>query len=165
MRKLLYLMALTIAAYVSPAVASAQTKFSGTCLYRPSERHMLVVGDRDGHALGVSQGKCDWKKPIDFGGDKAKDGVATDTIDAESLTASYNGVLVLTTQRGDRISLVYHGTGESNGVVGLAHQEGTFAFADGTGKLKHATGKGTFRCAKTPEGHTCDFEGKYQAGK
>ena len=165
MHKVLCLIALT-ALYLSPAAALAQTTFSGTCVYRADEQHMLVVGDREGHALGVVQGKCDWKKPIDFGGDKVKDGFSTQTVDAETRSAVYSGVLVVTTWGGDRVALVFRGTGVGKTRTSESpHVEGTFTLGDGTGKLKKATGKGTFRCSSTPDGTVCDIEGEYWAAR
>ena len=160
------LFALTAAACLSPAVALAATKISGTCVFGPIELHMVTVGDHEGHALGVSQSKCSWTKPIDFGGDKTKDGIATHTLESDGRASRYKGVLVATTVGGDRISFIYTGGGESQkGIAGLPHEEGTFTLSDGTGKLKNVTGKGTFRCTKSPEGNFCDIDGEYQAGR
>jgi hypothetical protein len=165
MRKLLYLFALTAAAGVWSAGAMAQTKFSGTCVCKRSQQQMLAVGDREGHSLGVEQYKCDWSKPLDFGGDKTKDGVATHTADAQGQKNRFRGVHVITTQGGDKISLPYQGTGESSKDGKESHSKGTFTLDAGTGKLKGATGKGTFSCASTADGISCDVEGEYQAGK
>ena len=165
MRRLICLLALTAAACVWSASAIAQTKFSGTCACKADKQQMLPVGDRDGHALGVEQYKCDWTKPLDFGGDKTKDGVATHTADVQGQKNRFRGVHVVTTQSGDRISLPYQGTGETGKDGKEAHSKGTFTLASGTGKLKGATGKGTFSCASTADGISCDVEGEYQAGK
>lgn len=165
MHKFLIMVSLTAALYLSPAAALAQTKFSGTCVFKPDEQHLLVVGDHDGHALGVGQGKCTWTKPIDFGGDKAQDGAYTNTIDAETQTARYSGVLVVTTRSGDRVSIIYRGTGARKRTSEPAHVAGTITLGDGTGKLKTATGKGTFRCTLTPEGNVCEAEGEYRVAR
>lgn len=165
MRKLVYLLALTAAASVCSAGAVAQTKFSGTCVCKSDKQQMLPVGDRDGHSLGVEQLKCNWTKPVDFGGDKAKDGVATHTADVQGQKNRFRGVHVVTTESGDKVSLPYQGVGETSKDGKESHSKGTFTVAGGTGKLKGATGKGTFSCASAGDGISCDVEGEYQAGK
>lgn len=165
MRKLLYLLALTAALCVGSVAAVAQTKFSGTCACKADKREVLPVGDRDGHSLGVEQLKCDWTKPVEFGGDKAKDGVATHTADVYGQKNHFRGVHVVTMQSGDKIYLPYQGAGETSKDGKEAHSKGTFSVAGGTGKLKGATGKGTFSCASAGDGISCDVEGEYQAGQ
>lgn len=165
MRKLFYLLALTAATCVWSAGAIAQTKFSGTCACKADKRQALPVGDSDGHSLGLEQYKCDWPKPADFGGDKAKDGVATHTADVHVQKNRFRGVHVVTTQSGDKIFLPYQGAGETSKDGKDSHSKGTFTVAGGTGKLKGATGKGTFSCASAGDGISCDVEGEYQAGK
>ena len=165
MRKLVYLLALTAAGTVWSAGAVAQTKFSGTCACKADKKEVLPVGDHDGHFLGVEQYKCDWTKPADFGGDKTKDGVATHTADVHGQKNHFHGVHVVTTQGGDKLYLPYQGAGETSKDGKDVHSKGTFSVAGGTGKLKGATGKGTFSCATAGEGISCDVEGEYQAGK
>lgn len=165
MRKPLYLLALIAAALVGSAGALAQTKFSGTCACKADKQQVLPVGDSDGHSLGLEQYKCDWTKPVDFGGDKAKDGVATHTADVHGQKSRFRGMHVVTTQSGDKIFLAYQGAGETSKDNKESHSKGTFTVAGGTGKLKGATGKGTFGCASAGDGISCDVEGEYQTGK
>jgi hypothetical protein len=166
MRKLLYLFALTAAACMWSAGANAQVKFSGTCACKADKQQVLAVGDRDGHALGSEQYKCDWTKPADFGGDKTKDGVATHTVEAQGPKSRFRGVHVVTTQSGDKVYLPYQGAGETSKDGKESHSKGTFTVAGGTGKLKGATGKGTFTCTSTTaDTSNCDVEGEYQAAK
>lgn len=165
MRKLLYVLALTAAAGVWSTGAPAQTKFSGTCACKVDKQQVLPVGDRDGHSLGVAQYKCEWTKPADFGGDPTKEGVATHTADVQGQKNHFRGVHVVTTQSGDKVYLPYQGAGETSKDGKDSHSKGTFTVAGGTGKLKGATGKGTFSCAAAGDGISCDVEGEYQAGK
>ena len=165
MRKLLYPLALTALAFVWSGGALAQTKISGTCACKRAQLQMLDVGDREGHKLGVEQYKCDWTKPLDLDGDKSKDGVATHTADAQGQKNRFRGVHVVTTQGGDKIYLPYQGAGETSKDDKSSHSKGTFTVGGGTGKLKGATGEGTFSCASTADGISCDVEGEYQAGK
>ena len=91
--------------------------------------------------------------------------MATHTADVNGRKSRFRGVHVVTMQGGDKISFPYVGTGETSKDGKESHSKGTFSFADGTGKLKGATGKGTFSCSGTPEGVTCEVEGEYQAAK
>jgi len=165
MRKLGYLIAIAGVACLWSAGAAAQTKFSGTCSCKRDQQQVLPVGDRPGHSLGVEQYKCDWSKPFTLGGDNSKDGVATHTADVSGLKSRFRGVHVITMQSGDKVSLPYQGAGENSKDGKESHSKGTFTFADGTGKLKGTTGKGTFSCSGGGDTVSCDVEGEYQAAK
>jgi hypothetical protein len=165
MRKLLCRLALTAAACLWSTGVLAQTKFSGTCACKADKQHLLAVGDGEGHSLGLEQYKCDWPKPVDFGGDTAKDGVATHTADVHGQKNHFRGVHVVSTQGGDKVYLAYQGAGETSKDGKDSHSKGTFTVAGGTGKLKGATGKGTFKCTSAGDGISCDVEGEYQTGK
>lgn len=167
MRKLIGLLAVAVAACLWSAGAAAQTKFSGTCSCKRDPPHMLPVGDRPEHSLGVEQYKCDWTKPLALGGDNTKDGVATNTVDASGRKARFRGVHVVTMQSGDKVSLPYQGAGENSKDGKESHSKGTFTVTDGAGKLKGISGKGTFRCASTTEANvlSCDVEGEYELAK
>ena len=164
MRKLLCVLALA-AASVWSAGAVAQTKFTGTCACKADKQDVLPVGDHDGHSLALEQLKCSWTKPADFGGDKTKDGVATHTADVHGQKNTFRGVHVVTTEGGDKVNFAYQGAGETSKDGKDSHSKGSFTVAGGTGKLKGATGKGTFSCASAGDGLSCDVEGEYQAGK
>ncbi len=165
MRKLCYLIAVAAAACLWSAGVLAQTKFSGTCVCKRDQQQMLPVGDRPEHSLGVEQYKCDMPKPIELGGDKSKDGVATNTVEASGKKSRFRGVHLITMQSGDKVSFLYQGVGKNSKEGKEAHSKGTFTLGDGTGKLKGATGKGTFSCASTKDGVNCDIEGEYQPAK
>jgi hypothetical protein len=165
MRKLFALLGVAGVACVWSAGAVAQTKFSGTCTCKTSQQQLLAVGDRPEHSLGVEQYKCDWTKPIELGGDKAKDGVATNTTDVSGTKSRFRGVHVITMQSGDKVSFPYQGSGESSKDGKEAHSKGTFTVADGTGKLKGVSGKGTFSCKSTADGLSCEVDGEYQSAK
>jgi hypothetical protein len=165
MRKLCFLVAVTGAACLWSTGVLAQTKFTGTCTCKRDQQQMLPVGDRAEHSLGVEQYKCDWTKPIELGGDKSKDGVATNTVEASGKKSRFRGVHAITMASGDKVSFPYQGAGEMSKDGKETHSKGTFTFADGTGKLKGATGKGMFSCASTADGVKCDVEGEYQSAK
>jgi hypothetical protein len=152
-------------ACVWSATAGAQaTKFAGTCTCKTAAQHALAVGDRPDHNLGADQYKCDWTKPFDIGGDKTKDGVATDTFEGSGNHGRFRGIHVVTLASGTRVSLPYQGTSTSKDGKPVA-SKGTFAFADGGGKLKGIKGKGTFSCAAGSDALKCDVEGEYELAK
>jgi len=146
-------------------VSAAAEKFTGTCTCAKSDpSHLLPAGDRPDHQLGVSAQKCTWTKPLDIGGDKTKDGVATHVIEITGKKSRFHGVHEVTLQSGDKVALPYQGSG-----VSTDNQEtskGTFSFAEGTGKLKGITGKGTFSCKSAgDDAGICDVEGEYELAK
>jgi len=145
--------------------ASAQTKISGTAQFgKPDPQHMVPVGDRPDHSLGVEQLKCTWTKPMEIEGAKSKDGVSTETVDISGNTARARGVHVSTVDSGDKYFVSYQGTASMKEGA-LVHQKGTWSFTGGTGKLKGIKGKGTFTCAPSGDGVSCEIEGDYQLGK
>jgi hypothetical protein len=166
MRKLCYLLAVALAASLWSMGAAAQTKFAGTCTCAKADvSHMVPVGDRADHALGVEQFKCTWTK-FDIGGDPAKDSVGTHTIEANGGKVRFHGVNFVTMQSGDKVGLPYQGSGTSTKDGKDTHSKGTFGFADGTGKLKGVSGKGSFSCKGAGDGSVnCEVEGEYQTAK
>ncbi|HXW84478.1 MAG TPA: hypothetical protein VEJ86_08740 [Candidatus Binataceae bacterium] len=147
------------------ATAGAQaTKFTGTCACKTVAQHALPVGDRPDHNLGADQYKCDWTKPFDLGGDKTKEGVATDTFEGSGNKGRFHGIHVVTLESGTKISLPYQGTSTNKDGKPVA-SKGTFTFADGRGKLKGTKGKGTFSCTAAGDVFNCDVEGEYQLAK
>jgi hypothetical protein len=153
------------AVWMCAAMASAQTKVSGTAQFsKPDPVHMLPVGDRPGHSLLVEQLKCTWTKPMEIGGDKAKDGVSTETADVSGNMGRARGFHVGTMESGDKFFVWYQGTStlkEGNATA----LKGTWAYTGGTGKLKGIKGKGTYQCAPSGDGLACDIEGEYELGK
>jgi hypothetical protein len=145
--------------------ASAQTKTSGTAqCAKPDPQHMIPVGDLPDHALGVEQTKCTWTKPMEIAGAKSKDGVSTGTDDASGNTARTRGFHVSTMDSGDKFFSWYQGTATMKDGA-LVSQKGNWGFTGGTGKLKGIKGKGTYTCAPSGDGSSCEVEGDYQLAK
>ena len=165
MRRLLYLLVVAGAASLWSAGALAQTKVTGTHVCgKPDPQHMVPVGDRADHNFAVEQLKCNHTKPMEIGGDKAKDGVATDAAEVNGNKSRFHGVYVMTMQSGDKAFLPYQGNGTSKDGKPV-DSKGTFSFASGTGKLKGIKGKGTFKCTPSGDGWSCDTEGEYELPK
>jgi hypothetical protein len=162
MRKLCQLPLLAVAACLCSAGALAQTKTSGsnTC-GKPDTAQQVPVGDRPGHALGVEQMKCTWPKPFEVNGDKAKESVATETMEATGNNVRMSGTHVVTMESGDKAFIGYKGSGttkDSKPVDG----KGTWWFSGGTGKLKGLKGKGTYSCTASGDTMSCSGEGEYE---
>ncbi|HKW31998.1 MAG TPA: hypothetical protein VJN92_03260 [Candidatus Acidoferrum sp.] len=147
------------------ASASAQTKVSGTAQCgKPDPQQAIPVGDRPGHMLGIAQIKCTYTKPMEIGGDKSKDGVSTETSDISGNTSRPRGFHVVTMESGDKVFFTYQGTAttKDNALVDL---KGNWGINGGSGKMKGIKGKGTFTCAPSGDGLSCDVEGEYQLTK
>ena len=145
--------------------ATAQTKISGTLQCGKADPQQIIpVGDRPNHSLGVEQFKCTWSKPIEIEGTKSKDDVSTATLEINGNNARDRGVGVSTTDTGDKFFTPYQGTST---VKDGAFQtgKGTWTFSGGTGKLKGLKGKGSYSCAPSSDGVTCEVEGEYQLAK
>lgn len=150
---------------LAAATASAQTKISGTAVFgKPEVQHMVPVGDRPDHNLGVDQLKCNWTKPEEIGGDKTKEGVSTELQDASGNNVRTRGVHVTTMESGDKYFVSFQGTGTMKEGM-LQSGKGTWMFTGGTGKLKGIKGKGTYTCAASGDGISCEIEGEYQLAK
>jgi hypothetical protein len=67
------------------SLAVAQTtKISGTAKCGKNQhRAMVPVGDRPNHSFGVTQGSCTWSKAWMITGVASKEGVGTDTLEAD----------------------------------------------------------------------------------
>ena len=145
--------------------ASGQTKISGTAQCGKSDpQHLVPVGDRPDHSLGVEQTKCTWTKPMEIEGAKSKDGVSTETTDISGDTIRAHGFHVSTMDSGDKFFVWYQGTATTKDGA-LVSQKGTWGFTGGSGKLKGIKGKGTYTCAPSGDGSSCEVEGDYQLGK
>ena len=162
MRSLLLLLSSSACLASGAAVAD---KFAGTCDCGKSDpQHLLPAGDRPDHKLGVEASKCVWTKPLDIGGDKTKDGIATHVIEINGKNIRFHGVHEVTLQSGEKIALPYQGSGISKD-NNETQSKGTFSLSEGTGKLKGIKGNGTFSCKSAGEGVSCDVEGEYQLSK
>jgi hypothetical protein len=156
---------LAAAALFCAAIASAQTKVSGTAQCgKPDPQHMVPVGDRPDHSLGVEQFKCTWTKPMEIGGDKSKDGVSTETADVSGNTSRAHGFHVTTMESGDKAFFWYQGTGTSKDGAPV-EVKGNWGLTGGSGKLKGIKGKGTYNCTPSGDGLSCEVEGEYQLAK
>src|SRR5207245_9348541 len=94
---------LAAAVWLCAATASAQTKVTGTAQCgKPDPQHLVPVGDRPDHSLGVAQFKCTYTKPMEIGGDKSKDGVSTETTDVSGNSSRARGFHVATMESGDK---------------------------------------------------------------
>jgi hypothetical protein len=165
MRTLSHLVLVAGAACLWSASAVAQTKFSATdTCGKADPQHTVPVGDRAGHALGVEQLKCHAAKPMEIGGDKAKEGLATDTFEASGDNLRFRGVYVVTMQSGDKAFMPYQGTGTTKEGKPV-ESKGTWSYVGGSGKLKGIKGKGTFHCTPSGEEWSCDIEGEYELAK
>jgi hypothetical protein len=157
----------TMAALVCFAAVTAigQTKISGTAQCGKSDpQHLVPVGDRPDHSLGVEQTKCTWTKPMEIEGAKSKDGVSTETTDISGDTIRAHGFHVSTMDSGDKFFVWYQGTATTKDGA-LVSQTGTWGFTGGTGKLKGIKGKGTFTCTPSGDVTSCEVEGDYQLWK
>jgi hypothetical protein len=145
--------------------ASGQTKISGTAQCGKADpQHMIPVGDRPDHTLGVAQAKCTWTKPMEIEGAKSKDGVSTLTNDISGDTARAHGFHVSTMDSGDKFFVWYQETATMKDGA-LVSSKGTWGFTGGSGKLKGIKGKGTYTCTPSGDGSSCEVEGDYQLGK
>ena len=150
---------------LAATTAAAQTKVSGTIQCgKPDPQHLVAVGDRPDHNLGVEQTKCTWTKPLEIEGAKSTEGVSTTTNDISGDTFRARGFHVSTMDSGDKYFVWYLGAGTSKDGA-LQSEKGTWGFTGGSGKLKGIKGKGTFTCAASGDGVACDVEGEYQLAK
>ncbi len=143
------------------AVAGAQTKISGTVVCaKPDQQQMLEVGDRAGHSLTVSQGKCTWSKPMEIAGTQSKDDQVTMSSDATGNKSNGRGYAVGTTASGDKFFVRLQGAATMKEGV-IDNDDGKWTFTGGAGKLKGVKGGGTYKGKGGPEGTTYEVEGEY----
>jgi len=147
-------------------VAQAQTKISGTnhCA-KPDPQSAVQVGDRPNHAFSVGQSKCAWTKPWEIAGTPGKQGVATFSGEITSNTSRFHAYYVDEMANGDKAYYRYQGTATlKDGVTQT--EEGTWSLIGGTGKLKGAKGKGTYKSKAGADGTmTYEVEGEYELPK
>jgi hypothetical protein len=147
------------------ATAGAQTKISGSIqCSKPDPQHMIPVGDRPDHSLGVEQSKCTWTKPMEIEGAKSKDGMSTATDDISGNSVRTRGFHVSTMDSGDKFFVWYQGSGQLKDGA-LQSSKGKWGFTGGSGKLKGIKGNGTYACTLSGDGISCDVEGEYEAAK
>jgi hypothetical protein len=73
------------------------------------------AGDRPDHSFVVEQLKCNHTKAMEIGGDKSKDGVATDMVEVSGAKSHFHGVYIMTMQSGDKAFLPYRGQRHDQG--------------------------------------------------
>jgi hypothetical protein len=165
MRKLSGLLALVGVSCLWSAGAVGQTKvaWSDSCS-KADPDYNVQVGDPGGHSFGLGQLKCHATKPAEIGGDKGKEAVVTSATESTANKSHQRGIYVLSLESGDKVSLPYQGTttlkdGKPTGA------NGTWSFAEGTGKLKGIKGKGTWHCSPAGDGWSCSGDGEYELAK
>jgi hypothetical protein len=166
MPKLSAVLMLAVASLLWTAAAHAQSKTSGrlSCT-KPDPVHVIPVGDRPGHVLGVLQYKCNWATPMQLGTDSSKDGTSTETFEASGDKTRAHGTHVATMHSGALVFISYRGVETTSKDGALVGSKGTWAYSGGTGKLKGLKGKGTYRCTPSGDASVCDIEGDYQLAK
>ena len=146
--------------------AGAQTKLSGELKCdKPSKMEKIDAGDREGHALTLSENKCTWTKPAKLGDTETKDGVSVATGEVDGNKSTEKGYHHGTTANGDKIYVRYQGTammkdGKPQSVTG------TYRFAGGTGTMKTLKGGGTYKGTPNADGSiTFAIRGSYSLPK
>jgi hypothetical protein len=164
MRLKTILMFLTV--FALAAVASAQTKISGTLQCgKPDQQHAIDVGDRPNHSFVISQTKCTWTKPLEIAGVQGKEDVYTEFSEVSGNRARVQGYGIGTMTNGDKFygclqcsSVLKEGATESG--------ECTSTFVGGSGKLKGLKGKATGKGKGAADGtSTWEIEGEYELPK
>lgn len=147
------------------AAASAQTKTSGTVeCAKPDPAHMIEVGDKPNHSMGLSKSTCTWTKPMEIAGAKTKDGYSVASDDTMGSKSNSRGTHISTMDSGDKIYVHFQGTGTVKDGA-LQSDSGTWSYIGGTGKLKGIKGKGTYKGKGTANGVTYEIEGDYTLPK
>jgi len=155
-----------LAAVSLAAVLSAQTKTSGTIeCGKADPQHMIEVGDKPSHSMGISKSTCTWSKPMEIAGAKTKDGYSVASDDTTGGKSSSHGIHVSTLDNGDKMYVRFQGTGMLKDGA-LQTDSGTWSYTGGTGKLEGIKGKGTYKGKGTAGGGvTYEIEGDYTLPK
>jgi len=144
--------------------AVAQTKISGTFTCgKSSTQQMVPVGDRPNHSLGITQGSCTSTKPWTIAGVASKEGVGTDTMDANGDVSRSHGMYVDTMENGDKA--IYRVEGTATTKDGKVSATNKWQLVDGTGKLKGVKGEGTCKASGTVDSVAYDCDGEYTMPK
>ena len=149
------------------ALASAQTKVSGTAQCgKADQEHSIQIGDRPDHSFAISQGKCNWPKPLEIAGIQSKEGVYTLLTETSGNTLRYRFYYVDTMANGDKAYYRGEGTMTAKDAVPQSGDE-KWTLVRGEGKLKGIKGKGTntFKSAAADGSSTWDTEGEYELPK
>ena len=156
----------TVVVLLLATIAVAQTKVSGTSTCgKPDQQQKIDVGDKPGHAFAISQGKCNWTKPMDLAGIQTKEDVVTTFAEITGAGAQSHGVVVGTMSNGDAMRVRIQGK-DAYKDEKLQTSDGTWSFVGGTGKLKGIKGKGTYKGKPDAAGNVVyDIAGEYEIPK
>jgi hypothetical protein len=155
----------SVAALALPALATAQTKISGTVVCaKPDQEFSIPVEAGPGQAYSISHMKCTWTKPMEIAGSKTKEDVFTNFEEIKGDEARGHGTGVGTLASGDQFHVRTEGKTLLKEKAPLSSQ-GTWKFQGGTGAIKTIKGNGTYTCKNTPEGMACDVTGDYSLPK
>jgi len=149
------------------AVASAQTKISGTAQCgKPDPEYSIQVGDRANHSFAIDQVKCTWTKGWEIAGIQDKEGVGTEFYEIRGNTPRGHTYAVDTMTNGDK---AYYREEFSFTLKDGVPQSGDvkWTLVGGTGKLKAIKGKGTCKLTSAARdgSSTWDREGEYALPK
>jgi len=154
-----------LAALGLPALATAQTKVSGTVVCAKPEKELSIpVEGQAGHAYAISQGKCTWTKPMEIAGSKTKEDVFTNFDEIKGDVAQGHGSGLGTLVSGDQFNVRIEGKTLLKAGAPLS-STGTWKFEGGTGAIKTLKGGGTYTCKNGPDGMTCEVSGDYSVPK
>ena len=163
MRKLLLVVSSLVLCVV---VSAAKDKISSQwkCDAKAADDHSIAVGDQEGHAYRIAQGKCPSEKGA-MGDAKEQEGTYTEFDDIAGSTVANHGVFIVTLASGDKVFYNYHGTQSmKDGKIDAATNSWTLA--GGTGKMKGVKGAGGCKGKGNPDGtSTWNCDGTYSVGK
>lgn len=164
MYKTLFPAALITLLLCMATAAGAQTKIAGTnhCA-KPDPQTTAQIGDRPNHALMLGQTKCSWTKPWEIAGVAGKEGVGSFSGELTGDKFRFHAYYVDQMANGDKAYYKYQGTATlKDGMTQT--EEGTWTLTGGTGKLKGATGKGSYKGKAEADGTmTYEVEGEWTA--
>ena len=148
------------------AVASAQTKISGTLqCAKPDQQQAIEVGDRPNHSFVIGQFKCTWTKSLEIAGLQSKEDVYTSFSEVSGNRSHGQVYGVVNMSNGDKYYVRAQGSATLKDGV-LESEEGKSSIVGGTGKLKGLKGKATYKGKGAPDGtSTVEIEGEYELPK
>jgi len=151
---------LTVSAFAAGDKISSQWK----CDAKAGDEHSIAVGDHDGHAYVVNQGKCASEKGA-MGDVKEQEGMWTQFLDSTGNKVKNHGIFIVTLVSGDKVFYDYHGTQlVKDGKVESGSN--TWTLAGGTGKMAGVKGEGSCKGKGNPDGSSIwNCEGTYSVGK
>jgi hypothetical protein len=140
MRTLPFLIAMTLFAAVP--LWAQRVSGEGTC-GKPEVDQEVPIGDRPDHSFSVSKNNCTWTKPFEIAGEKAQGGTAVQMDERSGNTSRFRGHYLDTMAGGDTVHYRYEGTTTFKDRTTPESVAWTWTIANGSGKLKGLTGKGT----------------------